>query len=127
MGSQNSWEGREVFMIVKTLITSFLLTIILELTVALIWKIRDKKSWYVILLVNLITNPLVVMVHIWGRYLLIPNVLQVLTVLIEIVVWGLEGFLYSRRLNVKHPYWFAVAANAVSYGCGVLVQFVNVG
>lgn len=114
-------------MILKTLLTSFLLTIFTELIVGWLWKIRNRDGWYVILLVNLITNPVLVMARIWGYYFFSPMILQWMTVFLEIVIWYLEGFLYSKKLNCcRHPYLLAITANAASYGCGLLINLINI-
>lgn len=110
----------------KTLLSSFFITMLAELTVTWLWKIREKNEWYVIFLVNLITNPVLVMIRIWGYYLLSPEVLQGMILFLEILILFLEGFLYSRRLyTCRHPYLLSAAVNAASFGTGLILNLIH--
>ena len=45
---------------IKIIIIALLITILVELTIAFIFKIRNKKDLLNVILVNLLTNPLLV-------------------------------------------------------------------
>lgn len=97
-------------------VISLLLTILLEGAAALVWGIRGRDL-VLVTLVNILTNPLVVLVHnlapgfLWGT--LVPELLAVFT----------EALIYLRKENrIPHPVAFAVTANAFSYLTGVALS-----
>ncbi|MGM9593958.1 MAG: hypothetical protein ACI3U8_06355 [Candidatus Onthomonas sp.] len=109
--------------LVQSLAVSLLLTLALEELFALIWGLRGRDLKLVLLL-NLLTNPLAVSAHfalcrMWG-WSEIPVVL-----IIESLVVLTEG-VCCRSLGEKigHPWVFALAVNLFSYGTGVLLQAI---
>ena len=110
-------------MMIKMLLTSFLLTFVIEWGIGLLWKIREKSDWYVIFLANLITNPILVMVQIWGHFFLEKKTLSLLIFFLECIAWILEGLIYHKKMkNCRFPYGYAVAANLLSYSAGWLIS-----
>ena len=116
-------EGEAVIPALLTaMAVSLALTLALESGYYLLTCKRNKKDLLLVLLVNLLTNPAVVLIYwlvalytSWNTYLvLIP--LEVSAILIE----GRYYQTYGR--GFKHPYRFSLAANVFSYGVGVLIQ-----
>lgn len=114
---------------IRALAISLVLTFLLELFVAWIMGIRTRESIILILLVNILTNPAAV----YLSYLLAelnpavnPLVLQVP---VEIVVLFAEAFIYKtfskhEEYSLKRPILYAFAANAFSWGIGVILNFI---
>ena len=99
-------------------------TIIIELTVALILKVRDKKDLLNIILVNVCTNPLVVTIPVfmlvkysYRVYLISLATLEVLTVIFE-------GFIYFKVLKYKriNPFLLSLILNLSSYLIGEVIN-----
>lgn len=96
---------------------SFGLTLLFELLFALLWKVQ-RRDLTQILLANLLTNPLVVLIH----GLLSGHSPMLHTVLPELWAIITEGWIYRRLDNAIHrPALFAIAANLTSYTFGTLL------
>jgi len=110
--------------LLSALVVSLVLTLALESGCYLLTGKRNKKDLLLVLLVNLLTNPPVVLMYwlaalftSWNTYLvLIP--LEVLAILVE----GRYYQIYGQ--GFKRPYRFSLAANVLSYGVGVLIQLI---
>jgi len=109
--------------------TCLIVTIISEIIVALIIGVREKKDLVNIVLVNIITNPLVVIIPIYCNFkygLLGRNIclytLEILTVLVE-------GFIYYKVLKYKKINGFLLSfiLNLSSYLIGILTNFIIYG
>lgn len=106
------------------LIKCLLLTIIIELSIALLLKVRDKKDILNIILVNIITNPVVVMSQIL-LYLYFGYKIEVIGVIIlEILVVPIEGLIYKKVLNYKsiNPILLSLILNASSLIIGLIIN-----
>lgn len=108
------------------MIRCLLYTIIIELTVALILHVKNKKDLLNVILVNILTNPVVVLVPVLIYYkygLLAKNItlysLEILAVLIE-------GFIYMRVLKYKkiNPYILSLLLNLSSYLIGEIINML---
>ena len=106
------------------MIRCLVLTIIIELVLALILGVREKKDIINIILVNVITNPIVVLTPIiiylkfnssMGRISL--YILEVLTVLVE-------GLIYKKVLEYKKINWILLSLilNATSFIIGEVIN-----
>jgi len=83
---------------------------------------RNKKDLLLLLLVNIITNPLVVLVY-WLA--LLYSAWNAVTIKIPLEVFAvlIEGRYYQKYgCDFKRPYLFSLAANMFSYGAGLLIQ-----
>lgn len=103
-----------------SLIVSLLLTEVIELVFALVWGVRGRELWLVVL-VNLLTNPLAVL-----GYALLRNALPWpplwIQLPIELMVFVLEALLYLRlSRTIRRPLLFALCINLVSYGLGLVI------
>ncbi len=99
-------------------------TIIIELSVALILKVRNKKDLLNIVLVNVCTNPLVVTIPVlmfvkynYQSYLISLGILEILTVIFE-------GFIYFKALKYKriNPFLLSLILNLSSYLIGEVIN-----
>lgn len=125
--NEAAWEqGYRIFV---TFAVSLVLTLLIELSVALVWRIRKDKALLMVVLVNVLTNPIVVFANYCGtRFVSGWNTLyqlpiEVLAVLVEAGIYVL--FSHKGKEFIKHPIWLAVSANAISYGCGLLINMLN--
>lgn len=110
-------------LLIQSLVLSLLLTLLLEGLFALAWGIRGRDLTLV-LLVNLLTNPLAVTAHfLLCRLRALPGPPVVLG--IETLVVLSEGLLFrSLGQRISHPWAFALTVNLFSYGTGVLLQAI---
>jgi len=104
-----------------TLLISYLLTVITELCMALLWRLQDRRSLISVFFVNTLTNPpLVLGIFIFS--LLIPvHLIRPLSCLAEICILFLEGFLFKKAIpSLKRPYIFSLCSNTASFLAGIL-------
>lgn len=99
-----------------TLLISLALTLIFELGFAFCAGQRTPRRLLLVVLVNTLTNPVVVLLHV-----LFPH--PCLTLLLEICAILIEGFIYRTCADsIRRPYLFSLAINAFSYGCGEILN-----
>lgn len=97
---------------------SLLLTLVLELPIILLFKAR-KKDLLLFLLVNILTNPAVVLLS------MLTGDNRIIQLLLEIVVIYVEGWYYKKYAeNMRHCFGCSFCANGFSYGMGVLLNFL---
>ena len=108
----------------KTLAMSLALTLALEELFALIWGLRGRQELGTVVLVNILTNPPVVLAYHTAVGLLGWNALAV-TVVLETTAVLVEWRYYrlcSRQL--KRPFLLALLANLFSYVTGRLISLL---
>lgn len=96
---------------------SLVLTWLIELTVATAMGLRGKKSMYLVLLVNLLTNPAAVLLCHLGT----PQ-LPVELAVIAVEAWVYTSFSKDDRWQISHPIILSVAANLIAWFAGILIQ-----
>ena len=108
-----------------SIIISLLLTLIIEVTITVLSK--EKENIKEIIIINCITNPIVVCVtnFFYYRYsneLITKSVLYFL----EITVIFVEGFLFNRYTKkMKHnPYKFSLLLNGASFFIGEVINYI---
>ena len=102
---------------------SLALTLIIELGFALLCR-RRGRALALVALVNVFTNPLVVEAALLWRYYALPGYAAAVAVLELLAVW-VEGLFYRKsRLGFSRPYVFSMAANALSFGLGLLLRLI---
>ena len=102
---------------------SLALTLAVELGFALLRRYGGRVL-VLVALVNVLTNPLVVQAALLWRYYALPGYAAAVAVLELLAVW-LEGLLYEKsRLGIPRPYVFSLAANALSFGLGLLLRTI---
>ena len=106
------------------MMVSLALTIVIEAGFFLALRKRNKRDLLLVILVNVITNPVVVLLFWlaalytdWNRNLVIVP-LEIFGVLTEWFFYKKYGAEFSR------PFLFSLSANAVSFGAGLLLQLV---
>jgi len=104
------------------LLLSLTLTLVLEAAFFLIAGKRDRRDLLLLLLVNVLTNPVVV-AAVWlvALYTRVGAIWAILP--LEAFAIATEGHYYKRYgRSFERPYLFSVAANLFSYGMGVFIQ-----
>jgi len=110
--------------VIQTLVVSLVLTIALEVGFFLLTGKRDKKDMLLVVLVNVLTNPIVVLLYMLASLYTDWNLIWVLIPLEIFAIW-VEGYCYNKYgRGFKRPYIFSAAANMFSYWIGVLIQFL---
>ena len=108
------------------LIRCLLLTIILELIIALILSVRDKKDLINVILVNVLTNPIVVMTQMI-LYIKFGYSIEIIGIIIlEILAFLVEGLIYKKVLiyNKINPFLLSLLLNASSFFIGELINIL---
>lgn len=101
---------------------SFVLTLILELGFSLALGVRGRRDLLLVFLVNLLTNPAVVVFH---SLLLTRTELSVIGIVVtlELLAVLTEWLCYKyRSQNIQRPFLFSLGANAFSFLCGMLIS-----
>lgn len=106
------------------LVVSLVLTVAIEVAFFFLIGKRNRKDLLLLVLVNVITNPLVVLLY-WVT-VLFTNIDSFLAlVVLETLAVGVEGRYYQAYgIDFRQPYVFSLAANVVSFGIGVLLQYL---
>lgn len=110
--------------VITSLAVSLLLTLIFEIGFYFAVKNRtcNKKDLLLLVLVNVITNPVVVSVYWFVRLYTDWNVYLAIVPL-EVGAVLVEGWYYKKYgQGFKRPYIFSLFANGFSYGLGFLIQ-----
>ena len=96
---------------------SLFLTLVLEGLFGLIWGVKGKRDWLLLLLVNVVTNPTVVTLH----YCVSSG--WAFTAVLEISAVLAEWLAYRRWGRTARPaFLFSLCANVFSYFSGVLLN-----
>ncbi len=108
------------------LIRCLLLTIIIEVIVALILSVKDKKDILNVVLVNVITNPIVVMTQTILYIKFGYNIEMIGILVLEISVVLVEGLIYKKVLNYNkiNPLLLSLLLNASSFFIGELINYL---
>ncbi len=102
---------------------SLLLTWLLESVAYLFVKKKTLRDYFVLLLVNLVTNPVVVLVSVCTSFSGVKDV--ALTVFLEVCAVLVEWLLYKNCAeNIRKPFVFALCANLFSYFTGFILQLL---
>ena len=87
------------------------LTLLLEYPVAWLLGLRGRRTGILFVLVNVLTNPAAVLLHLFG----------VSQIPIELAVVLVEWFVY-RQFGVKKPLLLSLSANVLSWGTGLVIN-----
>ena len=104
----------------KIMIICLLLTITVEIVFALILRVRKKKDLVNIILVNIITNPIVVIMPVFMDYQFGRLYYYISLVILEVLAFLVEGFIYKKYLEYKriNPFLLSLILNVLSYTIG---------
>ena len=108
------------------LIRCLILTIVIELIVGLILSIRNKKDIFSIIIVNVITNPIVVLSQSIIRIKTNYTIEVIGIIILEILVVLVEGLIYKKVLKYKelNPFIFSLLLNSSSFFIGELINML---
>ena len=98
-------------------------TIVIELIMSLLLGIRNKKDILNVILVNIMTNPLIVSILMYITYNRLFNT-TISIIILEILVVLTEGFTYKKVLTFDkiNPYVLSLILNISSYFIGKLLN-----
>ena len=113
-----------------SLVLSLALTITLEIVFFLLTNKRNKKDLLLLILVNVLTNPIVVLFFWlvtlytdWNTYLNTHLDTNIILIPLELFAVLTEGYYYKKYgCDFRRPYLFSFAANMFSFWSGVLIQ-----
>lgn len=112
----------------RQLLLSLSISLAMTLALELLFSItlgKRRKDLILVCLVNVITNPVVVLVYyLAGHFtpwnpVLLKAVLEIMAVFTEACLYKTYG------KNFKHPLLFSLSANVFSFGVGELISFVG--
>ena len=103
-----------------------ILTIIIEIIIGLLLKIKNKKDILNITLVNLITNPIVVSIPVYINIKFGLLERNICLIILELLTLFIEGFIYKKVLNYKkiNPYLISLILNLSSYLIGEIINYI---
>ncbi len=109
-----------------TMIKCLSLTIIIEGIIALILGVRKRKDFLNIVLVNVVTNPIVVTVPYLVFILFGFRIYKYSIYTLEVLAFLSEGLIYFKVLDYKkiNPFILSAILNLSSYGFGLFLDGV---
>ncbi len=109
---------------VKVLLLSLAATELFELVFALAFGVRSRRDYFLVLLVNLLTNPAVVLTYcILMRKQLMSPISA--TIMLELLAIAVEALCYKLRGDkISHPILFSVGANFFSFSMGMVASLL---
>ena len=97
------------------------LTLLLEVPVAYCWGLRSRHDLTVAVLVNVLTNPAVVL----RNGLLSATPWWAVQLPLEAAAIAVEGFCYRHcGEHIRRPYLLSLCANCISYGAGLVLNAI---
>ena len=109
------------------MVRCLILTILFETVLAFILKVRDKKDLLNVVLVQVITNPIVVSFPFVILLLKGIRYYQPTIYILEVITVIVEGFIYYKVLNYRkiNPFLLSLILNGSSYLIGeILNRFI---
>lgn len=103
---------------------SLLLTLVIELLLALLFGVRGWRNLTVAVCANVITNPAVVFLYACVRMVSSSFAVHLIGVaLLEVVAVLIEGIIYKNCLDYQKisPWLLSLILNAVSFGVGFII------
>ncbi len=105
---------------------SLLLTLLIEWIVTFCWGLRGKKAFWLVTLVNIVTNPAAVLTY-WLYRVYCADTSMVVQVIIEIAVVTVEALIYrsfagEKDYKIRWPIALAIVANSISWGLVRVIQ-----
>ena len=104
---------------------SLTLTLILETGFFFVAGKRGKKDLLLVAMVNVLTNPIVVLLY-WLAALYTALDTTIVKISLELFAVLAEGYCYKNYgQSFKNPFLFSLAANAFSFSIGLLLQILK--
>ncbi len=108
---------------IKGWLISLSLTLVLELTYAWIWGVRNRHDLILVSSVNILTNPVVVFVVYFLHFRDVSVQYGWVTAVMEVGAVVTEALLYKKfARSISRPWLFSLSANAFSYAAGELIN-----
>ena len=106
------------------MIKCLLCTIVIECIIGYIIGVRDKKDILNIILVNIVTNPIVVSIPIYVMLKYGIDARYKVLIVLEILAFLTEGIIYSKVLKTKkiNPFIISLILNLGSYFIGEVIN-----
>ena len=108
----------------KIMAVSLLLTLLFELVFALLWGLWGRRELTVVGLVNVLTNPPAVLLYHMTTGLFGWPAMGVTAVLEAGAVLTEWACYRACSQQLKKPFLFALLANGVSYGLGLVINLL---
>ena len=107
------------------MVTSLAFTLLLEEGFAFLAGLRGWQAYKTVAIANVLTNPVVVLLHYLVLFYMQPGYLLPITLLLEMAAVIVEWLYYRKRIKaIQHPFLFALAANVFSYLTGCLINTI---
>lgn len=106
------------------MIKCLIITIIIEVLIAIILKVKEKKDILTVILVNIMTNPIVVSVPIL-MYIKYGYKIEIISLIIlEILTFIVEGLIYKKTLKYEknNAFKLSLILNLSSYLIGEIIN-----
>lgn len=112
-----------LYLLPQTMLKCLIMTIIIELLIALILKIYNKKDIINIILVNILTNPIVSSIPYIISLFYGYKYYKLTLILLEIWAFVIEALIYKKYLNNKkiNPFILSIILNLSSYLIGLII------
>ncbi len=106
------------------MIKCLLCTIVIESIIGIVIGIKDKKDILNVVLVNILTNPIVVTVPIYMMYRVNVQARYISLFILEVLTVIVEGFIYSKVFKYKriNPFLVALILNLGSFLIGEIIN-----
>ena len=113
-----------VMQLPQIMVRCLILTIIIESAAAFLFGVRNKKDFLNILLINVITNPLVVTTEVAVGMLFGNGTAEIFEYFVEAAVVLTEGLFYRKFLRYKkiNPILLSFILNGLSYLIGEIIN-----
>jgi hypothetical protein len=100
------------------------LTIVIEAAFFLIVGKRNKKDLLLLVLVNTLTNPVVVLLY-WILHFNTNRNMTIVIIPLEFFAVLTEGVIYKKYAqSINRPFLFSLSANAFSYTLGLAISYL---
>ena len=109
--------------IVNILMLNLLIVFAIELPVGFFLGARSFKQFITMALINIMTNPAVVLCR-FAMVMYCHSFEPIEILVLELLVIAIEGFMFSKFIsfNQKNPYFISFILNVLSYGIGELIK-----
>jgi hypothetical protein len=101
--------------------SSLVITIVIELCVALLFGYRSEAAWKTVILMNLMTHPpltYILWINSYAEFADAGRLLIILEIMVVFVEWGI--LYYVMREKARRLLCLSFAANASSFGIGLI-------
>lgn len=110
--------------LIRLLLLSLGFTLGIELFVSVCYGIRNKKELLLIALVNVITNPIAVLLYYWWVVITATNNILI-QIPLEFMIIVVEAKLFKKyAIQIRKPVSFSVLINLISFSIGIVMHLM---